>query len=100
MLLPEISAAMDVTREKRRRDADRRAQEPRLGEPETAAPVAEWALGPAAAPWLGDLGRLLRAPDLRGEPATPPDAGLADAPAGSIAYDTLTHYLTDDARNL
>src|SRR3954451_7892765 len=41
MLVPEVSVAMGVTREERQRAADRRAQEPRVGEPETVVPVVE-----------------------------------------------------------
>ena len=43
--------------------------------------------GPAALPWVADLGRMLR----------PAAAAAAEAPIGGAAYDTLAHYLADDA---
>ncbi|MDE3174964.1 MAG: hypothetical protein KGM15_02515 [Pseudomonadota bacterium] len=52
---------------------------------------------PAAPLWTGNFGRLSNAADLYHDSAAAPDSPPADAPAGGAVYDTLTHYLADDA---
>lgn len=59
--------------------------------------LAPSAGGPAAAPWAGNFGRLTSAADSYDEFAETPDPAVVDAPVGGVAYDTLTHYLADDA---